>query len=121
LLAFAVPAWLGIPNKMRIVGLTISAGMSAWIEFTLLRSALSNRIGKAGLQASYLAQIWLIAIIAAVPAFAEKLWLKGLPPLISGPLVLLTYGLIFFGSATMLKVPEALALIRTVSAKLRLR
>jgi putative peptidoglycan lipid II flippase len=121
LLAFAVPAWLGIPNKMRVVGLTVSAGMSAWIEFTLLRSALSNKIGKTGLQASYLIKLWLIAVIALVPAFAEKLWLKGLPPLVSSPLVLLTYGLIFFGSAIALKVPEALALVRAVSAKFRLR
>jgi putative peptidoglycan lipid II flippase len=118
LLAFKISAWLGVPG---IIGITVASGMAAWIEFALLRLAMSARIGKTRMQASFLAQLWLIAIMAAAPAFAEKLWLKGLPPLILGPLVLLTFGAIYFGSAAALRIPEAWTLIRTVRSKLRFR
>jgi putative peptidoglycan lipid II flippase len=120
-LAFPVTAWLGIPRHLGLVGLTISAGMAAWIEFTLLRSALRGRVGKTGLQPSYLIRLWLIAIIAVIPSFAEKLLLRDWPPLVSGFLVLSTFGIIYFASAAAFKLPEALTLIRTISSKLRSR
>ncbi len=116
-LAFPVTVWLGIPRHLGLVGLTVSAGMAAWVEFTLLRSALRNRVGKTGLQPSYLARLWFIAISAAIPSFAEKLLLKGLPPLISGFLVLATFGIAFIAGAAAFRLPEALTLIRTVRSK----
>jgi putative peptidoglycan lipid II flippase len=120
-LAFPVTGWLGIPRRLGLVGLTVSAGMAAWVEFTLLRSALRSRVGKTGLQASYLTRLWLISVIAVIPSFAEKLWLRGLPPLISGFLVLSTFGIVFLTSAAALKLPEALTLIRAIGSRLRSR
>jgi putative peptidoglycan lipid II flippase len=120
-LAFPVTAWLGIPRHLGLVGLTISAGMAAWVEFTLLRSALRGRVGKTGLQPSYLIRLWLIAIVAVIPSFAEKIWLRGLPPLISGFLVLSTFGIIYFASAAAFKLQEAWTLIRTIRSKFQSR
>jgi putative peptidoglycan lipid II flippase len=118
-LAFKAPAWLGLPPRMGVIGLTISAGMAAWVEFALLRSALGRRIGIARLPVSYLIKIWSIAILATIPAFSLKLLMKGFPPLVSGPFIFATFGLIYLGSAAAFKVPEALILLRSIGSKLR--
>jgi putative peptidoglycan lipid II flippase len=121
LLAFPVRAWLGIPRQLGVVGLTVSAGMAAWIEFALLRSAMRGKVGKTGVQPSYLIRVWLIALIGAIPAFFEKSMLKALPPLVSGFFVISTFAIIYFAIAAAFKIPEAMALIRTVRSKLGLR
>jgi putative peptidoglycan lipid II flippase len=114
LFAFPVPAWLGIPSRLGLVGLTISSGLAAWIEFTLLRRAMNRRIGRTGLQRPYLAKLWGATIVAAAPAFALKSWAEGLSPLISGVLVLFCYGMIYWGSALKLGMPDALKIMRAI-------
>jgi putative peptidoglycan lipid II flippase len=119
LLAFPAPRWLGIPARLGLVGLTVAAGMAAWIEFILLRSSMNRRIGRSGLQTSYLAKLWFIGIVAAGLAFIVKLWMGNLRPVLSGTAVLSIYGMIYFGAAAAAGVPDALKLLRAVSRKLR--
>jgi putative peptidoglycan lipid II flippase len=118
-LAFPVPRWLGLPAQLGLVGLTMSAGMAAWLEFTLLRLSMNRRIGRTGLQASYMARLWSIAIGSAALAFVVKLWLQNTSRFLSGPLVLLVFGLMYLGGALALRIPEALQLIQAVSSRLR--
>jgi putative peptidoglycan lipid II flippase len=105
LLAFPVPKWLGIPARWGLAGLTVSAGMAAWIEFSLLRSSMNKRIGKTGLHYPDLAKLWGIAIAAGVLAYPVKLWTSGAHPLLSGTLVLSIYGLAYFGFAAAFRIP----------------
>jgi len=65
LLAFPVPVWLGLQARVGLVGLTVSAGIAAWIEFSLLRAALNRRIGRTGIPAAVLARLWGAALCAA--------------------------------------------------------
>ena len=51
LCAIPLPPMLGIAQKWGVAGLTISAGVSGWVEFALLRWALNGRIGWTGLSA----------------------------------------------------------------------
>ena len=120
-LAFPVPRWLGLSADIGLIGLTASAGIAAWLEFTLLRLAMNRRIGRTGLPLSYTAKIWGIAVGAVAVAFAVKYWTMALPPMISGILVLVVFAVGYFGIATALKVPEALQLMHAVSARLRPR
>jgi putative peptidoglycan lipid II flippase len=113
-LAFPVPKWLGIPAALGLAGLTVSAGMAGWVEFTLLRLSLNRKIGRTGLPISYTAQLWCAAAGAAAPAFAVKLWTSNLPPLISGAAVLGIYGVLYFGIAALLHLPEATRLLQTI-------
>jgi putative peptidoglycan lipid II flippase len=119
-LAFPVPRWLGLPARLGLIGLTASAGMAAWMEFSLLRSFMNRRIGRTGLRPLYTAKLWAIAIGAAGLAFALKHWTKGLPPLISGVMVLGVYGLAYFASAAALRIPDALRLFQAVRGRLRI-
>jgi putative peptidoglycan lipid II flippase len=120
-LAFPVPRWLGLSADVGLIGLTASAGVAAWFEFTLLRLSMNRRIGRTGLQASYAAKIWGIAIGAAAAAFAVKYWTNVMPPLISGFLVLAVFAVSYFGIATALKIPEALQLLHAVSSRFRIK
>jgi putative peptidoglycan lipid II flippase len=117
-LAFPVPGWLGLPPSLGLVGLTASAGMAAWLEFALLRRAMNRRIGQTGLRFSYMAELWSIAVAAAILSFALKYWVtQGMSPLISGTLVLLIYGLAYFGGTIGLRIPEALQLVAFLRKK----
>ncbi len=106
LLAFPAPRWFGIPARFGLVGLTVSAGMAAWIEFALLRSAMNRKIGKTGLHYPDILKLWGIAIAAGSLAFPIKIWTAAVPPLVSGAVVLSVYGLAYFGFATALRFPE---------------
>jgi putative peptidoglycan lipid II flippase len=119
LLAFPMPRWLGLPAHLGLVGLTVSAGMAAWLEFTLLRITMNRRIGKTGLHASLVVKLWGTAIVAAGVAFALKFWTKEFHPLISAPIVFLAFGLIYFAGTAALRIPEALQLFQAAGARLR--
>jgi putative peptidoglycan lipid II flippase len=106
-LAFPVIGWLGLPARLGLVGLTISAGLAGWIEFTLLRLALNRRIGRTGLPLSYLAKLWAAAALACLIAFAIKQRFSPAHPLLSGTVVLSAYGLCYFVAAFLARVPEA--------------
>jgi putative peptidoglycan lipid II flippase len=105
--AFPVPKWLGVPASLGLVGLTVSAGMAGWVEFTLLRAALNRKIGRTGLPVFYTIRLWSAAGGAAAAAFALKVWMAHLPPLLSGSVVLALYGAAYLGFAAALRLPEA--------------
>ncbi|HEX7020389.1 MAG TPA: murein biosynthesis integral membrane protein MurJ, partial [Gemmatimonadaceae bacterium] len=48
LFAIEAPKWFNLSAVWGAAGLTASAGISAWLEFTLLRQALNRRIGRTG-------------------------------------------------------------------------
>jgi putative peptidoglycan lipid II flippase len=70
LCAFPVPHWLGVDPRWGMAGLTASAGVAGWVEFTLLRRTLNRRIGPTGLRASLVAKLWASAAVAAGLAYA---------------------------------------------------
>jgi putative peptidoglycan lipid II flippase len=119
-LAFPVPRWLGIPAHIGLVGLTISAGMAAWIEFMLLRSSMNHRIGRTGLHYPDMAKLWGIAIGAAAVGYTVKMRTTDLPPLFSGAIVLSIYGLVYFGATAVFGVPESKKLVQLVRNRLNL-
>src|SRR6266516_1723853 len=61
LFAFPLPRLLGIPMLYGAAGLTASAGIAGWVEMLLLRSTLNAQIGRTGLPAIYVTQLWAAA------------------------------------------------------------
>ena len=119
LLAFPIPELLGIHPRMGLVGLTASAGIAAWIEFTLLRTTLNRRIGKTGLPAAVLAKFWGAALCAVIVAFSVKQWTTAMPALASGIAVFALYGAVYFAAAMVLKIPEAAHILSVIRARIR--
>ena len=106
LCAIPLPPMLGIAQKWGVAGLTVSAGVSGWVEFALLRWALNRRIGWTGLERSFLAKLWALALGAAAIGFFMKLHMAGFGPRIQGLAILSTYGGLYFFGAWMLGLPE---------------
>jgi putative peptidoglycan lipid II flippase len=90
-----LPGWLGIDAKWGIAGLTASAGVSGWIEFSLLRHSLKGRIGAVSIGAAYMTRLWIAAFAAAAVAFAIKLTLGPHKPMIEAAITLGPYALLY--------------------------
>jgi putative peptidoglycan lipid II flippase len=105
--AIVLPPRLGIRPDWGAAGLTASAGVAGWIEFTLLRASLNRRIGQTGLATGYAARLWIAALAGAALAWAVRLALPPLDPLIRGAAVLPTFGAGFLATAMLLRLPFA--------------
>lgn len=116
--ALWVPGWLGIDARWGVAGLTASAGVAGWVEFTLLRRTMNRRIGRTGLPASLVGRLWLAASVAAGAAWGIKLAIGHRHPLVAGAVVLTPYGLLYFAGAYLLRVEECAGAFRRL-ARLR--
>lgn len=107
LFAIPLPRRLGLPSLWGAAGLTLSAGLAAWVELLLLRRTLNRRIGPTGLPAGYVVKLWASATAAAAAAWAVKLTIPPLHPAITAMAVLGPYGSIFLATTLAMRVPEA--------------
>jgi putative peptidoglycan lipid II flippase len=127
LAALPLPHLLGIEQRWGVAGLTISAGIASWVEFTLLQRGLRRRIGRLGLPFSFLIQVWIAALIAGAAArgllhvLANQSLFRGThgPILLAIP-VLAVYGALFFAAALTLKLPEAHSALHLIRRRVNL-
>jgi putative peptidoglycan lipid II flippase len=106
-----LPRWIGIEPRWGVAGLTASAGVAGWVEFSLLRHTLNGRIGSTGLERSFLAKLWIAAGVAAAAGWAVKLGLGQRHPIVEAVAVLGSYGGVYFAIAAALRIEEPAALI----------
>jgi putative peptidoglycan lipid II flippase len=106
LCAIPLPGWIGIDHRWGVAGLTASAGIAGWIEFTLLRRTLNRRIGKTGLPASLVAKLWTSAAVAAAAGWGIKAAIGAHHPVIVAIAVLGPYGLTYFAMTWLFRVEE---------------
>ena len=117
LFALPLPRAIGIDPRWGVAGLTASAGLAGWVEFTLLRRALNARIGRTGLSASYVIRLWASALVAAAAGVAVK-YAMGIEHTIVLAIVALgLYGALYFGLTAALGVSDGAALLRRVVAR----
>jgi len=120
LCSLPLPRLLGINPRWGVAGLTISAGMASWVEFTLLRRTLNRRIGPTGLRADYMVKVWAAAIVAAAAGWAIHHALgTHRSPILAAILVLLPYGALYFGITALFGVAEARMFFGRAMSKLR--
>jgi len=120
LCSLPLPRLLGIDPRWGVAGLTISAGMASWVEFTLLRRTLNRRIGPTGLRADYMVKVWAAAIVAAAAGWAIHHALgTHRSPILAAILVLLPYGALYFGITALFGVAEARMFFGRAMSKLR--
>ena len=104
--AVPLPVWLGIAPRWGVAGLTASAGVAGWVEFTLLRRTLNRRIGRTGLPAALTARLWLAALAAGALAWGVKLAIGVAHPVACGALILGTYATGYLVLCYSLRVEE---------------
>jgi putative peptidoglycan lipid II flippase len=106
LCAIRLPPLIGVAPEWGVAGLTSSAGIAGWVEFTLLRRTLNRRIGDTGLPAALVAKLWTAAAIAAASGWAVKFGIGMQSPKLDGVAILVAYGLTYFGVSYFLGVEE---------------
>jgi putative peptidoglycan lipid II flippase len=114
LLALRLPAWIGVEPRWGVAGLALSSGLAAWVEFVLLRGALSSRIGKTRIPAGVLARLWGGAGAASIAGAVVRLALVDQHPLVVALFSLGMYGVAYFAITAELGVPEARRLLKRV-------
>ena len=107
LCAIPLPPLLGVDPKWGAAGLTASAGVAGWVEFVLLRRSLNKRIGRTGLPFDFVMKLWSGAVAGAAIGWAIKVIVGHRHPIIVAALVLVPYGLCYFGVTALLKIDEA--------------
>ena len=117
LCAVPLPPLLGLDLKWGAVGLTASAGFSAWVEFALLRRALAARIGPAPFERGYLAKLWAAALVAGAAGWGLHLVTSRLGPVVSGVAVLVPYALVYGGLTLLLRIPTAWEVLRSAGIR----
>lgn len=117
-LQMPLPSVEGGEAAFGAIGLTASAGMAGWIEFVLLRRALSKRVGSVRLAPSFLVRLWGAALTGAALGVACDLLIgtriaAGLPlgHVFAALVTAAVFGLGYFAVALLLGVPEAKATI----------
>jgi len=113
--AIPLPHALGIDPRWGVAGLTISAGVSSWIEFTLLRRTLNRRVGATGLPPAYLAKAWVAALVAAGIGRALLVAVGHRNPILVAIVVLGPYGIAYFSAASVLGLSEVRSLLNMFS------
>jgi len=111
LFALPLPRLLDVPQAWGAAGLTASAGIAGWVEMLLLRRTMNARIGRTGLPVSYVAKLWTAAIVGAAAAWAVKLSIPAVPPVVAAVLIIGPYGLIFFAMTFALRIPGAESMV----------
>ena len=115
--AIPLPPALGLGARWGVAGLTVSAGVASWVEFTLLRRTLNRRIGPTGLPRDYLAKLWVAALAAAAVGWGIHHVVRGHPIRVAA-LVLVPYGAVYFAAALMFRLSEAHVFFRWAAGRL---
>jgi putative peptidoglycan lipid II flippase len=101
LFALPLPRWLGVDRLWGVAGLTFSAGLAGWVEFSLLRRSLHQRIGEVPSQRSRTLRLWAAAFVAAAAGYGAKVVLPlragHYTALIMGGIVLPLFGVLYLG------------------------
>src|SRR5690606_24830657 len=102
------------------VGIALGAGVGAWFEYFVLRRSLGGQLdGAPGAGGGRLARLLLAAIVAALIGRAIDWFLPPLHPILLAVLVLIPFGVVYFGLARLLGVPEAAATTDRILRRLR--
>ncbi|MGB7435186.1 MAG: murein biosynthesis integral membrane protein MurJ [Candidatus Acidiferrum sp.] len=119
--ALPLPRLLGVEPRWGVAGLTISAGIASWVEFTLLQRGIRLRVGHVGVPVAFLGKVWSAALVAAAAARGLEYVLGPRNHILLAILVLGLYGLIFFGASIAMKLPEAQSMVSLVSRRMGIK
>lgn len=131
--AVKLPGQLGVPQEVGGVGITATTGLAAWFEFLMLRRTLNKRIGRTGMPGRTLLVLWGSAIASGAVGLGIKAALvqwrgpirgveaewfgrilppPAMHPILTGALVLVPFGVLYFALTSALGIEQSKAVIR---------
>jgi putative peptidoglycan lipid II flippase len=117
LFALPLPRLLHIDPHWGAAGLTASAGIAGWVEFSLLRSRLNARIGETGIAASLTMSLWGCAGVAALAGWGMRALVAGRNHFVGGLMVLAAFGLVYLATTFAIGVPEARSALSRITRR----
>ena len=114
LCAYPLPRLLGLPIWTGVAGLTASAGVAGWVEFYLLRRAISRRIGPSGMPKGQLVRLWGAGIAAGLLSLGLMRGFGAAQAFLGGLLAMATFAIVYGAVTVALGVPEARAVMNRV-------
>jgi putative peptidoglycan lipid II flippase len=109
-----LPDALGISAIWGAAALALSSAVAGWVEFMLLRSRMSARIGDASVPLSQMLTLWGIALAAGAAAFGVKAGMGDAHRLVLAFAVLGTFGALYVGLSAAAGVETARGSLRRV-------
>jgi putative peptidoglycan lipid II flippase len=117
--ALWIPRWLGLNMQWSLAGLTASAGVAGWVEFALLRRALSQRIGDVSLPPSLLFKLWGTAAVAGACGYLLKLAMGVAYPRLLVIVVIGVYATVYLFGTAQQDVDESKQTIASLRRRMR--
>ena len=106
--AVPLPGLLGLEARVGAAGITLAAGLAAWVEYLLLRRGLASRLGPLTGDAAYGGKLWLAALLGAAGGGGTLLLgAAERPPVLAAALVLGAFGVVYFLVTALAGVPLA--------------
>ncbi len=105
-LGLKLPAWFGISASWGAAGITVSAGIAAWLEYFLLQRGLNSKIGKTGLASSFLIKLWASSLLCGALGWGLKLISPANPILRAGG-VIGGFGILYFLITSLWGIEES--------------
>jgi putative peptidoglycan lipid II flippase len=105
--ALWLPGALSIDARWGVAFLTAASGVAAWVEYVLLRRALSARVGTGGVPSRRLAALWACALAAGLAGVAATRAMTGRPALLTALVVVPLFGAVYLGATRLAKVDDA--------------
>ncbi|MCE9602444.1 MAG: murein biosynthesis integral membrane protein MurJ [Gemmatimonadetes bacterium] len=106
-LSLTLPGLLGIDARWGIAALTGASGLAAWVEFQLLRRAITRRIGPTGVPAARLVRLWGSAVLAGVAGVAAARALDGQLAIVVAAVAVPVFGAVYLVLTRLLRVDDA--------------
>jgi putative peptidoglycan lipid II flippase len=114
LFAIPLPRLLGIDPRWGAAGLTASAGLAGWVEFSLLRSRMNRRVGGTGLPVRVAGTLWGLALIAGAVGWGARLVLVGQHRILVAVGVLGAFGIVYVALTYWSGIAESRSMVRRV-------
>jgi len=114
--AMYVPSWIGVDPKWGAAGLTVSAGIAGWVEFTLLSRGLAARVGALGSHARFAAKTWGAVLVAGAIASSLRLVIPVDAVVLRGVVILGVYGILVLAGLWRLRLFETGEILKRLYA-----
>ena len=108
-------------RPLGVLGLSLAAGVGAWVEWALLRRSLGARIGGFASSAGVLGRMAIAALAGAVAGRLLLLLLPALHPIVLAGITIPAFAAVYFVTARALGVEQAATLMDRYLRRFRLR
>ncbi len=107
LAALNLPGLLAVDARWGVAALTAASGFAAWLEFALLRRAITARIGRTGVARPQLAKLWGCGLVAGAVSLAASRAIAGQPALVVALVAVPAFGATYLALTRLLGADDA--------------